>query len=107
MSLKSSLKIIVQVNPRLVTIQMTEEAQDMEVTEPQSEVAPEAAPEAARMAEPEPGDGKQSDQSVLDAGESSNVLVDARGRVKARRIPTKVFLANAMEEIKKLDFNKK
>ena len=104
MSFKSSLKIIVQVNPRLaVTIQMTEEAQDMEVTEPQSEVAP----EAARIAKPEPGDGKQSDQSVLDAGESSNVLVDARGRVKARRIPTKVFLANAMDEIKKLDFNKK
>ena len=107
MSFKSSLKIIVQVNPRLVTIQMTEEAQEMETIEPQSEAAPEAAPEAACMAEPEPGDGKQSDQSVLDAGESSNVLVDARGRVKARRIPTKVFLANAMEEIKKLDFNKK
>ena len=96
MSFKSSLKIIVQVNPRLVTIQMTEKAHEMETIEPQSD----AAPEAARMAEPEPGDGKQS-------GESSNVLVDARGRVKARRIPTKVFLANAMEEIKKLDFNKK
>ena len=102
MSFKPSLKIIVQVNPRLVSIQMTEET-----VEPQPEAEPEAAPEAARMAEPEPGDGKQSGQSVLDAGESSNVLVDARGRVKARRIPTKVFLANAMEEIKKLDFNKK
>ena len=90
-----------------MTIQMTEEAQELEVTEPQSEAAPEAAPEAARMAEPEPGDGKQSDRSMLEAGESSKVLVDARGRVKARRIPTKVFLANAMEEIKKLDFNKK
>ena len=98
---------------------MTEEAQEMDVIEPQladateaapeaaTEAAPEAAPEAACMAEPEPGDGKQSDQSVLDAGESSKVLVDTRGRVKARRIPTKVFLANAMEEIKKLDFNKK
>ena len=90
-----------------MTIKMTEEAQELEGTEPQSEAAPEVAPEAARMAEPEPGDGKQSDQSMLEAGESSKVLVDARGRVKARRIPTKVFLANAMEEIKKLDFNKK
>ena len=43
--------IIVQVHPRLVTIQRTEDAQEMEINEPRSE----AAPEAERMTEPEEG----------------------------------------------------
>ena len=124
---------------------MTEEAQEMDVSDPQleatteaspevtpgatpeaaTEAAPEASPEAAPKAEPEtapeatpvaapeavseatPEATPQSDQGVSDAGEAPNVPGDFRGGRRARRIPTRVFLANAMEEIRKLDFNKK
>ena len=82
----------------------------MDVIEAQLVVAPEATPEATleTTSEPDPEVEIQSDQSVSHhAGEASNVPAEIRGREKARRIPTKVFLANAMEEIKKLDFNRK
>ena len=77
------------------------EAAPEAATEATPEVATEAIPEAAPKATP------QSDQGVSDAGEASNVPTDVIGGRRARRIPTRVFLANAMEEIRKLDFNKK
>ena len=80
----------------------------MDVIEAQLAVAPEATPEATPEPDPEVEVETQSDQSVSHhAGEASNVPAEIRGREKARRIPTKVFLANAMEEIRKLDFNTK
>ena len=89
----------------------------MEVIEPQVAAAPgavsEDAPKAALEATPEaapdatPEATPQSDQGVSDAREASNVPTEVRGGRKARRIPTRVFLANAMEEIRKLDFNEK
>ena len=78
----------------------------MDVTEAQLAVAPEATPEATPEPDPEVEVETQSDQGASDAGKASNLPAEIRGRDKARRIPTKVFLANAMEEIRKLDFTK-
>ena len=90
---------------------MREESQEVDVIEAQLAVAPEATPKATlettSETAPDPEVETQSDQSMSGAGEASDVQEEVRGRGRARRIPTKVFLENAMEEIRKLDFNKK
>ena len=87
------------------TLEATPEVTPGTTPEAAPEVEHEATPEAATetTAEATPEAAPQSDESVPDA---SNDPGDFRGGRRARRIPTRVFLANAMEEIRKLDFNK-